>query len=113
MFISEKCWSGEGILCRAGQIFAGILCVFQGNLTRHGGKFAADTMLRVMNTASKRKSGVKVKLSPLFYLSGMKIVILMVKRGAIGLYVMGVLKNRGAMVQKQISNQHSLVAENA
>jgi hypothetical protein len=36
----SECLDFERIFCQARQIFAGIIALFQGNLTRHGEKFA-------------------------------------------------------------------------
>jgi len=45
----------ERIICQARQIFAGILAVFQGNLTKHGEKFAKRQALGTFGTGSKRQ----------------------------------------------------------
>ena len=50
---NRKCRMAEGFFCWPRQIFAGILCVLQENLTQAGGKRPGQAVLEAVNTGSK------------------------------------------------------------
>ena len=49
---SRGCWVGEEFSRQTRRVFAGILCVFQENATRYGGKRPVHTAFEVVNTGS-------------------------------------------------------------
>ena len=50
---SRRCRLGKGFFRQTRQIFAGIRCVLQENLTQDGGKRPVQTAFEVVNTGSK------------------------------------------------------------